>query len=296
MRAELSDYSNREIKVVGVFKGFGSVKGKKKSKIIIRDLINADTGEYLADHVWIDLNSEISNLNLQENEKLFFVGKVCKYKKGYMGHNLGNVLDSRAPSYDYTFSRVHNFCKKSNYDYNLEYLKKLKDRRDYILNKKKHYLARKDQVKLLIAETESGKQKYRDNSVLDVHPVRTIEPTFSNRFSKFPLLYSLIDAGKKNLGFFEKFKSFFTTYKDIISYHLNKENIKMLNSDIISSYRENRLINRKLENIDSLVNTIDEFMPTIENKVNSYGHIIWEILDDSAYEFEKTKRKVKTKS
>jgi hypothetical protein len=31
MRTELSDYSNREIKVVGTFKGFGSVKGKKKA-------------------------------------------------------------------------------------------------------------------------------------------------------------------------------------------------------------------------------------------------------------------------
>ena len=296
MRTELSDYSNREIKVVGTFKGFGSVKGKKKAKIILRDLINADTGQYLADHVWMDVNNEINNLNLEEDEKLFFVGKVTRYNKGYRGHNLETILDSRAPSYDYTFSRVHNFCKKSDYDYNLEYLKKLKNRKNYILNKKNHYLARKEQVKLLVNEAENGKEKYKGNSVLSVHPIRTIEPIFLNKYSKFPIIYSIIDTGKKNLGFLEKFKSFFTTYKDIISYHLNKENIKMLNSDIISSYRENRLINKRLKNIDSLVNTIDEYMPTIENKVNSYGNITWDIIDDSAYEFEKAKRKVKTKS
>lgn len=301
MRAELSDYNNRYIKVVCTFVRFGDKNGSKgKSTVLIRDLINADTGEFLADHMWIEATKEIRNLYLYPDDKIYFVGKVSKYKKGYRGHNLEKVLITSAPYSNYWLTNIQNVIRQKDCERKHEYFKKLKYREEYILSKKGFNLLRRRELKVLIEDTENAKKKFKNNDLIFTSPTHTIETVFSNKFKNIPILYAVVDTFRKctssDYSFFEGIKCFGKTYKDIKEYNLYKEEISNINSSIIDNYKELRLVNRRLENIDSLLETLDEYTPSLENYVKMTKNIIWQRTDDDyAYNFHLSKTKTKSK-
>lgn len=276
MRTELADYSGREIKVIGTY--ICANNSNIKGKVLIKDLINADTGEYLADHVWLDYTKEMNRSNILSNETIFFIGKVSRYQKGYRGHLPKKILNTKAPSYDYEITSPHNIVKKNECTYNKNLLKKLNYRKNFLLEKKDENKRKKQETSVLIDEIENEKKLYKNNSILSVRPIRTIEPVFKNKFYKFPLIYSLIEAFKqKDIPLNEKFNYFKEVYDDIKFYRFEKNNIKVLNSKNVREYRKMRTINNRLKNIDELLTVLDDAITPLENYNERVKNIDWEI-------------------
>lgn len=294
MRKGLSVYSNRHIKVVGTFIKIGEKKGYKQYALI-RNIINADNGEFLADHVWIEVTSRMKQLDLVLGEKIFFVGKVGRYRKGYRGHNLGKVLSTKAPSCDYSFINVQNVIRYSDVLRDSSYLEKLRYREKYIEAMRANDSERREEVEKLIEETEAKKDKFRDNALLYVKPIRTIEVLPSNKYINFPLVYAFVDS-KMLKGSFKKFsdlmRHFISTYRQARQYNQCRDEIKTINSEIIGRYREARILFRRKKKMDGLLSRLGSAISTLENKLAMTKNVVWEQTYDDSYGYGNQTQKV----
>lgn len=86
MRKELKGLEGKR----SIFTGeFVKVSGKKEHSgtgpaVLLRNIKN-QSGQLLADHIWIDYSLEFNTLQLQEGEQIIFRARVGQYHKGKKG-------------------------------------------------------------------------------------------------------------------------------------------------------------------------------------------------------------------
>lgn len=286
MRTELGIYSNRYIKVVGTFVKTSQNKGGAKN-VLITNLINADNGQFLTDHLWIEETRQMKQLHLLKGEKIFFIGKVTTYEKGYRGHNLGKVLSTKAPTTDYHIINVQNVIRQTDVINDSEYLKKLRYRKKYIETMKANDDKQKEDLERQIAETEMKKDRFRNNPLLYVKPIRTIEVLPSNRFISFPLLYAFVDSVILNHfeNFLDLIRHFINICRHAKQYNKCRAEIRAINSEIICRYREARKLFRRKRKIDVLLSELDGVIKVLESELSMTQNVIWEQTYDDAYAY-----------
>ena len=59
--------------------------GKETLTLLLKDVMDAETGEILTDHLWFNLTKGFSEANPASGDILAFDARVKEYQKGYMG-------------------------------------------------------------------------------------------------------------------------------------------------------------------------------------------------------------------
>jgi hypothetical protein len=75
-------------------------KGYSEDTILLNNIIDAETGKVITDHLWFSYTRGFEEANLKEGCQIEFEARVKKYEKGYANKQLG--LDLR--KYDYKLS------------------------------------------------------------------------------------------------------------------------------------------------------------------------------------------------
>ena len=87
MREELAKFAGLRRRFKGTFVKFGSKSGYKGSvtTMLLKDLVDVQTGKIVTDHLWFTLTKGFASMNLQEGDVLCFDARVTRYLKGYRG-------------------------------------------------------------------------------------------------------------------------------------------------------------------------------------------------------------------
>lgn len=79
MRVKLEKFLNRTINVIGTYAN----AGERGYHIVLIDIFDIETGEYLTDHIWLD-KRDFSDFELVRGDIFRFEGKVERYSKGHL--------------------------------------------------------------------------------------------------------------------------------------------------------------------------------------------------------------------
>lgn len=59
-------------------------KGFPERTILLKNVVNVDTGEVVTDHLWFTVGKTLKNLKLKEGDEITFNARVGTYRKGYI--------------------------------------------------------------------------------------------------------------------------------------------------------------------------------------------------------------------
>mgnify|MGYP003297722351 CR=1 FL=1 len=164
MRLSLSDYSGRYIKVVATFTKLGSTqKGGYKNKVLLKNIILAETGEYLTDHLWMTFNNIMKKQNLMSGDRIFIIAKVKLYKKGYTGKKFNAILNTNGISFDYHLDDTKMVIKQKDFLENIDNLHNLIKRKQSLSEAKEKNCKIKMHALNLIDVAENEKKQFRGN-------------------------------------------------------------------------------------------------------------------------------------
>jgi hypothetical protein len=99
MRKELAKLVEQRKSFTGVFIRYGfknGWKGKREETVLIKDIIEVDTGIKITDHLWFNLTKEFANLYLTEGDRIEFHARAKAYRKGYVDKRF---IDNRRTDY-----------------------------------------------------------------------------------------------------------------------------------------------------------------------------------------------------
>ena len=108
MRSNLKKLNGKRIQVVSEVERFGikhAFRGLDLRTILLKNVADAVTGEFLADHLWMTCGKWSQFLRV--GEKIVFCGTVNKYTKGYKGGQWEIMLECPIVE-DYRLSRPTN--------------------------------------------------------------------------------------------------------------------------------------------------------------------------------------------
>jgi len=113
MREQLKERNGRRGKFSGTVDRFGSKKAYKGPPIPTVCLVDIqdESGKQVADHVWMTIGKQLSELKLNQGDKIQFVARVLPYTKGYKGRR--DLDDAPLVSIDYRLSHGTQFRKLS---------------------------------------------------------------------------------------------------------------------------------------------------------------------------------------
>lgn len=86
MREELKKYYNQRIRVRATVERYGirsTYKGSNKMTILLKDITNTNTQEYLSDHIWFTVGKRFEKLKLISGDIIEFDARIDTYSKGY---------------------------------------------------------------------------------------------------------------------------------------------------------------------------------------------------------------------
>ena len=112
-RTELSKLVGYISRFTGRVDRFG-VKTYKSERsvsltVMLKDIREDETGQIIADHVWMTLDENLKGLKLEVGDVISFDAEVSKYKKGYLG-NRKNVIKQPSQT-DYRVGDPTNIIK-----------------------------------------------------------------------------------------------------------------------------------------------------------------------------------------
>ena len=87
MRKLLASSEGVRKKFRAKFSRFGKMtnyKGYSEETVLLKAIIDSDTGEEVADHVWFSLTKSFEKLSLKEGAVVEFEARVKVYQKGYV--------------------------------------------------------------------------------------------------------------------------------------------------------------------------------------------------------------------
>ena len=95
MRKRLASSEGERKKFRAQFSRFGkktNYKGYSEETVLLKSIIDSDTGEEVADHLWFSLTKSFEKLSLKEGVVVEFEARVKSYQKGYVNsrYKIGN--------------------------------------------------------------------------------------------------------------------------------------------------------------------------------------------------------------
>lgn len=83
MRTNLIPFANKRVRVTGIIGRFGirRFRSFQQQTVLITDIRDAESGEFLADHVWMPIGSRLRSVALSTNRCIEFSVTVRKYFK-----------------------------------------------------------------------------------------------------------------------------------------------------------------------------------------------------------------------
>ena len=105
-RRGLKQRNGERLRFKGIVQRFGSKPGYHGGVIdtlLLRDVVEAETGETIANHVWFTLTKRWRNARVSVGDTVEFDARVKRYKKGYRGHDWRKRIES-PPTFDYKLS------------------------------------------------------------------------------------------------------------------------------------------------------------------------------------------------
>jgi hypothetical protein len=100
MRKRLAAENGSRKKFIGTFERIGkkvNYKGYSEETILLKNIIDFETKEIVADHVWFSYTKGFEKISLTPGIKLEFEARVKEYKKGYVNKALN--LHKRSTDY-----------------------------------------------------------------------------------------------------------------------------------------------------------------------------------------------------
>lgn len=86
MRAGLKGQLGDRKKFIGKFIRTGKkagFKGYSQETILLKDIIDAESGQHVTDHLWLNFTKGFEDVNLKPGAMVEFQARVVEYKKGY---------------------------------------------------------------------------------------------------------------------------------------------------------------------------------------------------------------------
>ena len=100
MRRELANKEGERKTFSGTFTRFGrkaGYQGHSEETILLKNIVDLETGKVVADHAWFNYTKSFQSLTLTEGVQLTFDARIKKYVKGYVNSRYG--LDQRKKDY-----------------------------------------------------------------------------------------------------------------------------------------------------------------------------------------------------
>jgi hypothetical protein len=86
MRKKLAEEVGVRKKFRGVFARYGkkvNYKGYSEETVLVEQIVDAETGQVMCDHIWFNLTKSFEKLNLTSGDVLQFDARIKEYQKGY---------------------------------------------------------------------------------------------------------------------------------------------------------------------------------------------------------------------
>lgn len=92
MREKLKDIGDERRRFRAMFERFGkkvNFKGYTEETILLKNVVDIETNEILAEHLWFSMSKTFEKVNLTPGVMIEFDARVKEYKKGYVNKGLG---------------------------------------------------------------------------------------------------------------------------------------------------------------------------------------------------------------
>ena len=92
MRKELSKREGQRKRFRAIVGKFGSkinYRGYTDTTLLLKQIVEVETGKVVAGHVWFNLTKGYEACDLSENTEIEFEARVKEYKKGYVNRRYG---------------------------------------------------------------------------------------------------------------------------------------------------------------------------------------------------------------
>lgn len=92
MREKLKDIEEERRRFRATFERFGkkvNYKGYTEETILFKNVVDIETNEILAEHLWFGMSKTFEKVNLTPGVIIEFDARVKEYKKGYVNKVLG---------------------------------------------------------------------------------------------------------------------------------------------------------------------------------------------------------------
>lgn len=103
MRTKLAAEEGKRKKFRAVFERIGkktNFKGYPEDTILLKTVVDAESNEVVADHVWFSYSKGFEKVSLTEGTIIEFEARIKEYKKGYVNRS----LNLNTQSIDYKLS------------------------------------------------------------------------------------------------------------------------------------------------------------------------------------------------
>ncbi len=100
MRQELAKKEGERRKFSALFIRLGSkanYHGYSEETILLKQIVDLETNQLVADHIWFRYTKSFQQLPLKEGTKIVFDARVKEYKKGYVNRRYN--IDQRTRDY-----------------------------------------------------------------------------------------------------------------------------------------------------------------------------------------------------
>ena len=87
MRRALANEAGQRKKFHAVFARFGkkiNFQGHSEETILLKNIVDLETQQVVADHVWFSYTKSFQNIRLEEGCHVTFDARIKKYVKGYV--------------------------------------------------------------------------------------------------------------------------------------------------------------------------------------------------------------------
>lgn len=105
IRTKLIPYVNQPHRVYLAKFDRYDVTPQGRATVLLTEIVDMDTEELVADHVWIPRSSDLKAMHPKQGHRVFFKAKVIGYAKGHTS-NL---------TYDYRFDKIRDVKVLKNY-------------------------------------------------------------------------------------------------------------------------------------------------------------------------------------
>jgi len=98
MRTKLRDAQGERFTFNATFVRIGkktNYMGLSEETVLLKNILKAETQEFVCDHVWLNFTRAFEKLNLREGDMISFDARIKQYTKGYVNRKIKINLQKR---------------------------------------------------------------------------------------------------------------------------------------------------------------------------------------------------------